>query len=209
MSKSKFRKIKISDVKYIGPLQMDGPILTPIMVSEVVALDIVRRSYKVREVNDDGKEIVLTTKNFHDENRFGQIPSAKPVVVHIPSPKVETPLMTDKKELVIEDPIEPVIEDESNGKRVELDTAIPVPESGPILTDSAGNIIPGAVPSMITIPTSSSESSESDEEESSDESEDFEDVEDAGEESTDSSSESQASNTNSSKNKSKRRRKKR
>ena len=237
MSIKAFRKIKIMDMKYIGPLQMDGPILTPMNVSESIAYNLVRSLYKVREVGPDKQEILLTTHNFFDENRFApktemtkisNAPKTTPVTHKVadeskeeskdtteekPAIKayVHYPYKTaiEQQSVVDETPVVNTINeaDTSNGKRIEIDNVKAVPESAPVVKDTSGNPITGAMPSLINIPTSANTVEEETTTDTDDE--EFEDEEDeVGEESTDSSSDSPADSNNPSKKKNKRRRKK-
>ena len=71
----KTRKVTISNITYISPIQMDGPIVTPLTLSESIVRDLVRRGYTViEEVN--GYKIRLTPCNF--DNPAISIPKEKP-----------------------------------------------------------------------------------------------------------------------------------
>ena len=74
------RKVKILTNGYIMPITMDGPIVSPIVVDDKTAFDLVRRGYDVVEVSQfDGSTVKLTTANFNDNNRFSNLIPGKPV----------------------------------------------------------------------------------------------------------------------------------
>lgn len=74
------RKVKILTNGYIMPITMDGPIVSPIVVDDKTAFDLVRRGYDVVEVSQfDGSIVKLTTANFNDANRFSNLIPEKPV----------------------------------------------------------------------------------------------------------------------------------
>ena len=74
------RKVKILTNGYIMPITMDGPIVSPIVVDDKTAFDLVRRGYDVVEVSQfDGSNVKLTTANFNDNNRFSNLIPEKPV----------------------------------------------------------------------------------------------------------------------------------
>lgn len=70
----KMRKVTISNITYISPIQMDGPIVTPLALSESIVRDLVRKGYTViEEVN--GYKVRLTPFNF--DNPAISIPKEK------------------------------------------------------------------------------------------------------------------------------------
>lgn len=74
------RRIKISNLGYIMPLRMDGPIVSPILLDDQLVFDLVRRNYDVTEVSQfDGSSVKLTLTNVNDPNRFNNLTPAKPV----------------------------------------------------------------------------------------------------------------------------------
>lgn len=71
------RYIKIDYNGYIYPIRMNGPIVTPLLMDEKVAMDTVISGYRCTEVDVKAKkEIKLTIDNFYKDDRFG-IKSAK------------------------------------------------------------------------------------------------------------------------------------
>lgn len=65
------RFITVANRGYITALHMEGPVPFPIQAPEKIVLDLVRRGYKVSEVNPTTKEkIELTIANFDKEDRF-------------------------------------------------------------------------------------------------------------------------------------------
>ena len=61
----KTRQVTITNITYITPIQMDGPIVTPMTLSESIVRDLVRRGYNVlQEVN--GTQVKLTPFNFNN-----------------------------------------------------------------------------------------------------------------------------------------------
>ena len=82
MAISKTRKVKIMDAKYISPLQMYGPIVQPMILSEGIVYDLVRKLYNVIEIDANKSELKLTLLNFNDPNRFGICDKTQTPVTH-------------------------------------------------------------------------------------------------------------------------------
>lgn len=80
------RYIKIDYNGYIYPIRMNGPIVTPLLMDEKVAMDAVISGYRCTEVDvKNNKEVKLTIDNFYKDDRFG-VP-----LVKVPNiPKINT-----------------------------------------------------------------------------------------------------------------------
>lgn len=72
----KTRQVTITNITYITPIQMDGPIVTPMTLSENIIRDLIRRGYNViQEVN--GTPVKLTMSNFN--NPSASLAKPKPI----------------------------------------------------------------------------------------------------------------------------------
>ena len=58
-----YRKITVENKTYIAPLQMYGPILNPISVSDETAMNLVRKGYTVNQKLKNGTTVRLTIFN--------------------------------------------------------------------------------------------------------------------------------------------------
>ena len=63
------RYIRVSNITYISPLQMEGPIVSPIPVSDSVVKELVRRGYNVTELIN-GEAIKLNNSNVMDPLKY-------------------------------------------------------------------------------------------------------------------------------------------
>ena len=63
------RKVRILDSTFITPIQMEGPVVTPLPLTTPVIFDLVRRGYQVVE-NIDGQDIRLTLVNVKDPRKY-------------------------------------------------------------------------------------------------------------------------------------------
>lgn len=126
MAVLKTRRIKVMDATYISPLQMYGPIVSPMNISEGIAYDLVRKLYTVIEVSPTNKELKLTILNFHNPDRFGE-PVAE-TIKKTEAPKVEKPVvMATKPEVKKEAPAPVIVPDNIALREVKKDTIIVPP----------------------------------------------------------------------------------
>lgn len=126
MAVLKTRRIKVMDATYISPLQMYGPIVSPMNISEGIAYDLVRKLYTVIEVSPTNKELKLTVMNFYNPDRFGE-PVAE-TIKKIEAPKAEKPVvMATKPEVKKEAPTPVIVPDNIALREVKKDTIIVPP----------------------------------------------------------------------------------
>lgn len=134
------RKVRILDSTFITPIQMEGPIVTPLPLTTPVIFDLVRRGYKVIE-NVDGQDVRLTVVNVKDPRKYlnnnvtNVTPSQQPVRERQFANRAEIaptrsrPVATEVvEETPVETPSEP--EETFYGEEVQMvDTSINMPES--------------------------------------------------------------------------------
>lgn len=103
-----YRKITVENKTYISPLQMYGPIINPINVSNDMVINLVRKGYTVNEKLKNGKMIRLNLYNMR--NPYATVTTApqttpvkrvvpetsipKPTVAPVVTPKIEVPTET-------------------------------------------------------------------------------------------------------------------
>lgn len=134
------RKVRILDSTFITPIQMEGPVVTPLPLTTPVIFDLVRRGYQVVE-NVDGQDVRLTLVNVKDPRKYlnnnvtNVTPSQQPVRERQFANRAEIaptrsrPVAT---EVVEEEPVETPSEPEETfyGEEVQMvDTSINMPES--------------------------------------------------------------------------------
>ena len=134
------RKVRILDSTFITPIQMEGPVVTPLPLTTPVIFDLVRRGYQVVE-NIDGQDVRLTLVNVKDPRKYlnnnvtNVTPSQQPVRERQFANRAEIaptrsrPVAT---EVVEETPVETSSEPEETfyGEEVQMvDTSINMPES--------------------------------------------------------------------------------
>ena len=134
------RKVRILDSTFITPIQMEGPVVTPLPLTTPVIFDLVRRGYQVVE-NIDGQDIRLTLVNVKDPRKYlnnnvtNVTPSQQPVRERQFANRAEiTPTRSRPvaTEVVEEEPVETPSEPEETfyGEEVQMvDTSINMPES--------------------------------------------------------------------------------
>ena len=134
------RKVRILDSTFITPIQMEGPVVTPLPLTTPVIFDLVRRGYQVVE-NVDGQDIRLTLVNVKDPRKYlnnnvtDVTPSQQPVRERQFANRAEIaptrsrPVATEVvEETPVETPSEP--EETFYGEEVQMvDTSINMPES--------------------------------------------------------------------------------
>ena len=134
------RKVRILDSTFITPIQMEGPVVTPLPLTTPVIFDLVRRGYQVVE-NIDGQDIRLTLVNVKDPRKYlnnnvtNVTPSQQPVRERQFANRAEIaptrsrPVATEVvEETPVETPSEP--EETFYGEEVQMvDTSINMPES--------------------------------------------------------------------------------
>ena len=134
------RKVRILDSTFITPIQMEGPVVTPLPLQTPVIFDLVRRGYQVVE-NIDGQDIRLTLVNVKDPRKYlnnnvtNVTPSQQPVRERQFANRAEIaptrsrPAVTEVvEETPVETPSEP--EETFYGEEVQMvDTSINMPES--------------------------------------------------------------------------------
>lgn len=134
------RKVRILDSTFITPIQMEGPVVTPLPLTTPVIFDLVRRGYHVVE-NIDGQDIRLTLVNVKDPRKYlnnnvtNVTPSQQPVRERQFTNRAEIaptrsrPVATEVvEETPVETPSEP--EETFYGEEVQMvDTSINMPES--------------------------------------------------------------------------------
>ena len=134
------RKVRILDSTFITPIQMEGPVVTPLPLTTPVIFDLVRRGYQVVE-NVDGQDIRLTLVNVKDPRKYlnnnvtNVTPSQQPVRERQFANRAEIaptrsrPVATEVvEETPVETPSEP--EETFYGEEVQMvDTSINMPES--------------------------------------------------------------------------------
>ena len=134
------RKVRILDSTFITPIQMEGPVVTPLPLTTPVIFDLVRRGYQVVE-NIDGQDIRLTLVNVKDPRKYlnnnvtSVTPSQQPVRERQFANRAEIaptrsrPVATEVvEETPVETPSEP--EETFYGEEVQMvDTSINMPES--------------------------------------------------------------------------------
>ena len=134
------RKVRILDSTFITPIQMEGPVVTPLPLTTPVIFDLVRRGYQVVE-NIDGQDIRLTLVNVKDPRKYlnnnvtNVTPSQQPVRERQFANRAEIaptrsrPVATEVvEEAPVETPSEP--EETFYGEEVQMvDTSINMPES--------------------------------------------------------------------------------
>ena len=134
------RKVRILDSTFITPIQMEGPVVTPLPLQTPVIFDLVRRGYQVVE-NIDGQDIRLTLVNVKDPRKYlnnnvtNVTPSQQPVRERQFANRAEIaptrsrPVATEVvEETPVETPSEP--EETFYGEEVQMvDTSINMPES--------------------------------------------------------------------------------
>ena len=134
------RKVRILDSTFITPIQMEGPVVTPLPLTTPVIFDLVRRGYQVVE-NIDGQDIRLTLVNVKDPRKYlnnnvtNVTPSQQPVRERQFANRAEIaptrsrPAVTEVvEETPVETPSEP--EETFYGEEVQMvDTSINMPES--------------------------------------------------------------------------------
>ena len=134
------RKVRILDSTFITPIQMEGPVVTPLPLTTPVIFDLVRRGYQVVE-NIDGQDVRLTLVNVKDPRKYlnnnvtNVTPSQQPVRERQFANRAEIaptrsrPVATEVvEETPVETPSEP--EETFYGEEVQMvDTSINMPES--------------------------------------------------------------------------------
>ena len=134
------RKVRILDSTFITPIQMEGPVVTPLPLTTPVIFDLVRRGYQVVE-NVDGQDVRLTLVNVKDPRKYlnnnvtNVTPSQQPVRERQFANRAEIaptrsrPVATEVvEETPVETPSEP--EETFYGEEVQMvDTSINIPES--------------------------------------------------------------------------------
>ena len=134
------RKVRILDSTFITPIQMEGPVVTPLPLTTPVIFDLVRRGYQVVE-NVDGQDVRLTLVNVKDPRKYlnnnvtNVTPSQQPVRERQFANRAEIaptrsrPVATEVvEETPVETPSEP--EETFYGEEVQMvDTSINMPES--------------------------------------------------------------------------------
>ena len=134
------RKVRILDSTFITPIQMEGPVVTPLPLTTPVIFDLVRRGYQVVE-NVDGQDVRLTLVNVKDPRKYlnnnvtNVTPSQQPVRERQFTNRAEIaptrsrPVATEVvEETPVETPSEP--EETFYGEEVQMvDTSINMPES--------------------------------------------------------------------------------
>ena len=83
----KTRNVTIKNITYITPIQMDGPIVTPMTLSESIVKELVRRGYNVYE-KIGGNNVRLTLANFNNPTSFVRKQDAPAVTTPTTKPKV-------------------------------------------------------------------------------------------------------------------------
>lgn len=106
----KKRIIKVTNITYIAPLQIDGPIVNPISVSEKTVKELVRKGYTVIE-KVDGQDVVLNALNVNDPKGYLQ--------------NVENKKIADEK-AAIETHTKQVVHERVFTKQTPINTAPPV-----------------------------------------------------------------------------------
>lgn len=134
------RKVRILDSTFITPIQMEGPVVTPLPLTTPVIFDLVRRGYQVVE-NVDGQDVRLTLVNVKDPRKYLNnnvkevTPSQQPVRERQFANRAEiapTRPRPAATEVVEENPAETPSEPEETfyGEEVQMvDTSISMPES--------------------------------------------------------------------------------
>lgn len=122
------RWIKVRNITYISPLQIDGPIVTPLKVSSKIVRELVRKGYDVIE-RIDGKDIKLNSSNVDDPLSYvDKLPKKEP-----PKESIETKAERASHERVFvkNAPISPAPVREEAPK-VEESKPVNVPEQPPV-----------------------------------------------------------------------------
>ena len=153
----KTRQVTITNITYITPIQMDGPIVTPLTLSESIVRDLVRRGYNVyQEV--DGTQVKLTPYNFNHPEI--SIAKSKPVQEDTKTNDVPERRFDNKAPVVTAEPVftpkpeEPAQSTEVDydfGKEVEaVDTSI-TPDEETVGRLFTGRPIPDVSPNVEAI----------------------------------------------------------
>lgn len=81
-----YRKITVENKTYIAPLQMYGPILNPISVSDSVVISLVRKGYTVNQKLKNGTTVRLTIYNVRNPEDIVETTSASVKPKSTPAP---------------------------------------------------------------------------------------------------------------------------
>ena len=98
-----FRKVAIENSTFIAPIQMEGPVLTPISISENIVFDLVRKGYRVKQRMSDGKLFRLNVTNMKNPEAAYQA-SKKTVVKSTPTVNKPIQRETIKEKTVEKNP---------------------------------------------------------------------------------------------------------
>lgn len=139
-----YRKIAVDNKTYIAPLQMYGPIVNPINVTDECTITLVKKGYSVRQKMKDGTFMKLNIYNMKDPEKAKENTENK-VTVKVPEkkPPVKAPEKVKESIVPTKAPIkEPakVYDDGPRdfGQEVEsVDTSIPQVEGAIVEPTSA------------------------------------------------------------------------
>lgn len=139
-----YRKITIENKTYISPLQMYGPVINPINVSDNMVIDLVRKGYIVNEKLKNGKIIRLNLFNMRNPYATVTAPQVTPTKRIVPEtviPKAVAPTVAPTPKVEVQTESVSVFDngERDYGETVSAINVVPIEEE---VVPTKVNVIP-------------------------------------------------------------------